>query len=618
MKAVPLSRPFCLLLSAVVCILAIQSLAGSDDKAAASPALAGRKWAIVIGVDKYRDKKISRPPNCVADANLMADSLRDHCGFEEGCILRMTTEATEPTLRPTRINFEETLHEWLRKATPDDTVVVFFAGHGYLDSEQRGVLATEDCRKDDIGRTGYRTSYLKDKLLDCKAKRKLLILDCCHSGVERGGGDEPEGVSSAETATLFERAEGLITLASCQKDEKSYPSDDKKHGLFTSSVVAGLKGAADRDGDGIVTTDEIYVHASRDVPTAATKMGFTQTPKLIHDSRAKVGIFALANVPRRVDRRSGSTEYRTYYDAGAALAANGKNKAAADAFGKAIASWPESSHAHYGRGKAMFGAKDYESAIRDFSRVIDLDRDNAKVVYVMRGEAQRLVKNYEDAISDFTKAVELDDRFVLSYALRAETYSQRGQLDLAIRDYSKAISLAPRYSCLYVNRAQAHRYNGNDDLALKDLNEVIRLGRNPLFTRQDWNSPYVYQPETSEYCWCPQVAYALRCLIFANKNDTKRALEEGDKAVANGERYAWGHYARSHARFRAGNASGALEDLNKAVEYGQGTPDGDHNLATYYYGRSQVHAALGRRDQAEADRKKAIELNPSFAQRPPA
>ncbi len=74
------------------------------------------------------------------------------------------------------------VEDWLNQAKREDTVLVFFAGHGFLDDPGRGYLGTQDCEMAKMESTALRSDDLRDMLRRCKAKQKLLVLDCCHSG----------------------------------------------------------------------------------------------------------------------------------------------------------------------------------------------------------------------------------------------------------------------------------------------------------------------------------------------------------------------------------------------------------------------------------------------------
>lgn len=249
---------------------------------------AGKKWAIVIGVNEYVDPTIPNLRFGVADAHLVADTLQKNCGYEEQRILRMTDDQPKRHLQPLRTNMHIQVAEWLKKARPGDTIFVYFSGHGFLDDRGQKFLALGDCQRNALGLSSIRADELRDMLHQCSATQKLLVLDCCHAGGQKG--DQP-GPSSEEIGASFADAEGLITLASCGRDEFSYEWDEKGHGLFTWHLAQGLSGSADRDDDGVVDSDEIYSYVYRHV-TAST-LNVRQTPVRLIGEDVR-GRFAIA------------------------------------------------------------------------------------------------------------------------------------------------------------------------------------------------------------------------------------------------------------------------------------------------------------------------------------
>jgi uncharacterized caspase-like protein len=196
----------------------------------------GRKWAVIIGVNEYIDPNIPDLKYCVADAHLVRDKLVERCGYDDERILLIADDQPKAYLRPMKRNLQVQVPAWLKRAEAGDTVLVFFAGHGFLDARAQGFLATLDCERDNLGLTGLRTDELRDMLRQCKATQKLMVLDCCHSGGERG---IEVGSSSQELGASFQAAQGLITLASCQKQETSREWEAKGHGLFTYFLAGG-------------------------------------------------------------------------------------------------------------------------------------------------------------------------------------------------------------------------------------------------------------------------------------------------------------------------------------------------------------------------------------------
>jgi uncharacterized caspase-like protein len=292
----------------------------------------GRQWAVVIGIDHYDDKTIRPLQYAVEDAQLVAGVMTEKCGYPVGNVLVMTDKPTDANRLPTGANLRSRIPEWLKKAESGDTVIVFYAGHGFLDDRGQGVLAARDCEREHLGLTGVRTDDIRNLLHHCKASQKLLVLDCCHAGGAQGPGPPPpQGAHSLSRPRrpiallsllvgeppgepprppdfplrpVFDKARGLITLASCGRSQWSREWDAERHGLFTFFLVQGLAGAADTDRNGIVDSDELFRYTYEEVTTTAkARLKAKQTPVRIINEDVE-GVFARARVGRPMVRHA--------------------------------------------------------------------------------------------------------------------------------------------------------------------------------------------------------------------------------------------------------------------------------------------------------------------------
>ncbi len=252
---------------------------------------AGSGWAISIGVDGYATLPLKC---CVADAQLIAETLQQRCGFPPDQILLLTDKEPDQRCRPTKVNLKSRISEMLKRVQPNDTVVVSFAGHGIL-LKDTGYLCPLDFDGDAAVASGWEIDELRVLLQNCRAARKLLILDSCHSG--GSSGKAAFGSSGMQVGSAFKLAQGQITFSSCRADEQALESREEKHGLFTLSFARGMEGSADFDQNGIVDSDEIYRHVLTEVPAMSREQDVThhQTPVRIIGQDV-VGVFALAPV----------------------------------------------------------------------------------------------------------------------------------------------------------------------------------------------------------------------------------------------------------------------------------------------------------------------------------
>jgi hypothetical protein len=67
---------------------------------------AGRKWAVLVGVNRYLDPEINALEYCVADVRLMEQVLTERSGYEARRILVLADDQEKDHLRPLRFNLD--------------------------------------------------------------------------------------------------------------------------------------------------------------------------------------------------------------------------------------------------------------------------------------------------------------------------------------------------------------------------------------------------------------------------------------------------------------------------------------------------------------------------------
>ena len=119
---------------------------------------------------------------------------------------------------------------------------------------------------------------------------------------------------------------------------------------------------------------------------------------------------------------------------------------------------------------------EYEMAVADFTKAIELDPDFAKA-HEYRGYAHYYKSEPGKAVADFTVSIRLkpDDG---TYVMRGFAYSFQREFNKAIADYNTAIRLNPTSGVAYYNRALANDALGNVDPAKieADFSRARELG----------------------------------------------------------------------------------------------------------------------------------------------
>jgi uncharacterized caspase-like protein len=173
-------------------------------------------------------------------------------------------------------NIRHALFTFLTTAQPQDTVVIYIAGHGAPDPhDPRNLyLLTADSNPEDMGGTAFPMWQLQDvyeRVL--KAKRVITVADTCHSYGFSGARADDAGQNGSNLINQYlERYAAKGERAVITASDISEPSfEDARwegHGVFTYFLLKGLKGEADKNHDGVVTAGELFAYLQRVVPEA--------------------------------------------------------------------------------------------------------------------------------------------------------------------------------------------------------------------------------------------------------------------------------------------------------------------------------------------------------------
>lgn len=234
----------------------------------------GTLHVLAVGVANY--PHVNPPLKFAAkDARAVASRLAKNGGARFGgrVVTRTLTEA-----EATVANIGRTLTEMAAKARPEDTFVLFMAGHGTLVDEQYYFLPWELDNTSDsaVRKQGVSQQRLRD-WLGLLPMKSLLLLDTCRAGqtvqLAAVGALAEEGAVS----TLSRLSQRNMIVASSRDDVALEGYND--HGVFTWVVLDALD-RADYDDNGAVDVSDIAIHARKHVP-AITKEIFKveQTPK---------------------------------------------------------------------------------------------------------------------------------------------------------------------------------------------------------------------------------------------------------------------------------------------------------------------------------------------------
>ena len=103
--------------------------------------------------------------------------------------------------------------------------------------------------------------------------------------------------------------------------------------------------------------------------------------------------------------------------------------------------------------------------------------------YSDRGVSYFKKGQYDQAIADYNRAIEINPKDAKAYNNRGIAYGEKGQYGLSIADFNKVLEISPRDADAYINRGHTYMKSGNKQKACSDWKRACELG---LCANYDW------------------------------------------------------------------------------------------------------------------------------------
>ncbi|MDQ3234374.1 MAG: caspase family protein [Pseudobdellovibrionaceae bacterium] len=264
-----------------------------------------QKLVLAIGVGNFEDQRWPNLKYVEKDAASVYQSLKNN--FDGGWLLTPQSTGQAVTRRSVLDAIAQLEKE---NRSENDTIVIYFSGHGTLASgprpESGGLglrkfLVMGDTKFNDPEDTALGIDELLSRFQKLRSRRKALIIDSCYAG----GGKAyltPQIMSilaQQKAGAMQEPPDNVVESAAIYTAsawaEEARESEKLGHGVYTYFLLEGFK--SDLDGDGAVSMSEAHQYASNRViaytqnsqhPTA--KVEFVgKDPVIVSGKSTKVG-----------------------------------------------------------------------------------------------------------------------------------------------------------------------------------------------------------------------------------------------------------------------------------------------------------------------------------------
>lgn len=190
-----------------------------------------RKVALVIGLNGYDDRRIPQLINAAPDAAAVGQTLTSQLGYE---VLRLND--------PTKAEIFKALNALASRVRPEDSLIVYFAGHGELvERTGMGYWIPRDARADDP-RTWISNNDINRVLTVARSQQIAVLADSCYSGAFAREA-RLEGTGSRRLEDYLGRR--AVTVMTSGGDEPVADEGKDGHSVFAFNLMKQLRELSD-------------------------------------------------------------------------------------------------------------------------------------------------------------------------------------------------------------------------------------------------------------------------------------------------------------------------------------------------------------------------------------
>ncbi len=213
---------------------------------------------LLIGASRYPRERGLRPiPNVEVNIRLLRQVLTDKN------FMGVPKENIVISLNERKIDIEKRLKDLTKVATsPEDTLFIYYSGHGIISPTDFDLyLTTNETCFNYLEQSSLSIDLFKKIVSQSNAKRKIIVLDACHSGKLHNVMDSVQSAINS----VISKFEGTYILTSSSEDMPSlFPKNNpKKPTYFTAKFVSVIKNGVNNNKP-YITLRDIYNEIKKD------------------------------------------------------------------------------------------------------------------------------------------------------------------------------------------------------------------------------------------------------------------------------------------------------------------------------------------------------------------
>ncbi len=259
-------------------------------------------YAIVVGVSEYKGRNMNLQ-FAAKDATDISATISNAAqkyfnieGKDHVFMYNFTTREDRYQV-PKKDSIRKAIEEIGSKATANDILLLFFAGHGFVAGDSTKLFYFLTAEADTLGQSvGLPNSSISTKELIewmnpslMKAQRRILIFDACQSG--QAITDMESNTQQAKAIDKLNAEAGMFILSASSSTQSAYEMGRLQQGLLTYALLEAVK------QDPAVLQDNRYLNlslwfakAGKTVSDMASEIGAKQVPQIFSNTNFNIGV----------------------------------------------------------------------------------------------------------------------------------------------------------------------------------------------------------------------------------------------------------------------------------------------------------------------------------------
>jgi len=497
------------------------------------------------------------------------------------------------------------------KIQPDDSFLIFYSGHGYLDkASNNGFWIPVDGGEDRYNKDRWiSNSEILGNICKMKSKHILIISDSCFSGDLLQGYKEGAPEINSE---YFKKAYSLFCRQALTSGARERVPDDSE---FSNQLIIVLEENMHLYLDTLMIYSKIRLGIKKTFPLCG-ELNCGELKEANHQQGASFLFFLkseldnggsggeidikdledLAKLRNKIQTEIDKIKkFEVNPEASSELIITAWNRLLEYYMEKNVWKYAEQQENFVKRMIDYWKKIDYRNRknadddafqsarkgnlIDSYEKYISEYPEGQHVAkaYYNCGDIYYKKEEYDKAVSSFSKAIGRDSKYVWAYIYRGISYDKQKNYENAISDYSKAIELDPKETIAYKNLGLTYDHMGEYAKAIYNYTKMIDI--NPK----------------------DEVAFYYRGASYDDSGKYELAIKDFTKAIKLNPNDVFNYHYRGISYEHSGEYEKAISDYRDAIKINPDYIEAYENL-------SDVYKKLGKRKEAEEFRAKAEKL----------